>query len=341
MRRAVHLSGSRLKQAVLSCLLLQVEVEVTVVVALLLVVDGRIGQRQLLADRGHEIRRALYHGVALQRAPEVIDGALVILQHPVALGQRAVAASYLVDIAIAEEDIERALRQIAGQQRVGHIVDVDKLQPAAIVVKEFRPRLRIGQVLTDRLQAVGLPIRIIGVDGKEETVQQVFYFVLRDFVWVSVAQHASRTDVVIIVEQLGGIGIDHPLWVDLIEGIVGLAGQSHIIEVSGQNNMVFAEGIDHALLLVGIELALFFLYSFQSPLGPLAEVVEVLVARLPLAEAHQLDVAYEKFYLVVGGLRDTLQQTVGTLIVHVCDVDKGQSVQCLGLTTVVSPFAGE
>ena len=105
--------------------------------------------------------------------------------------------------------------------------------------------------------------------------------------------------------------------------------------------MVFAEGVDHALLLVGVEFVLFFLDALQPPLGPFAEVVEIFVARLPLTESHQLDVAHEKFHLIVGGLRYALQQTVGMLIVHVGNVDKGQRVERLGLAAVVSALVGE
>ena len=52
---AVELFGTRFKLAVLSRLLLQVEVAVAVVVAGNLVVDGGIGYAELLADAGHEV----------------------------------------------------------------------------------------------------------------------------------------------------------------------------------------------------------------------------------------------------------------------------------------------
>ena len=52
---AVELFGTRLELAVLSCLLLQVEVAVAVVVAGNLVVDGGIGHAKLLAYAGHEV----------------------------------------------------------------------------------------------------------------------------------------------------------------------------------------------------------------------------------------------------------------------------------------------
>ena len=106
LRGAVHLSGAGLDETVLARLLLQVEIDVAVVVALLFVVNGRIGERQLFADGSHEVGRPLYHRVALEGTVEIIDGVVVIFQFPVALGQRTVAARYLVDVAIAPENVE-------------------------------------------------------------------------------------------------------------------------------------------------------------------------------------------------------------------------------------------
>lgn len=67
MRGAVELVGARLVVAVLARLVLQVEVEVAVVVAGLLVIDGRIDDAELLAYRGHEVGGAVDDGVLFER----------------------------------------------------------------------------------------------------------------------------------------------------------------------------------------------------------------------------------------------------------------------------------
>ena len=93
----------------------------------------------------------------------------------------------------------------------------------------MRSRLGVGQMLADRLQAVGLPIRIVAIDGDEIAVHQEFHFVLGNLALVAIAQYATRTDIIIVVEQLCGVGVDDALGVNLVESIVGLVFQSHII----------------------------------------------------------------------------------------------------------------
>ena len=196
-------------------------------------------------------------------------------------------------------------------------------------------------MLAHGLQAVGLPIGIVALHGYQVAVDEVFHLVLRDVVRALVAQHAARAYVVVVVEQLRGVGQYDPLRVDLVERVVRLVLQPHIIKVGGQHDVELAEGVDHPLLLVGVELVLLFLYAAQPSLRPLAVVVEVLVARLPLAEPHELDVAHEQLHLVVGGGPHALQHAVGPLVVHVGDVDKGQRVDGLGLPAAVVSLPGQ
>ena len=53
--------------------------------------------------------------------------------------------------------------------------------------------------------------------------------VLGNLALVAIAQYATRTDIIIVVEQLCGVGVDDALGVNLVESIVGLVFQSHII----------------------------------------------------------------------------------------------------------------
>ena len=57
--------------AILTSGLLKVEIEVAVIVALGLIVDGGIGHTELFADRGHQIRGLVDGGIG-QRLFEVI-----------------------------------------------------------------------------------------------------------------------------------------------------------------------------------------------------------------------------------------------------------------------------
>ena len=56
---ALILIGTGLKRTVLTSICHQVDVDITVLIALLLVVDGRISDAELFADTGHKIRRLI------------------------------------------------------------------------------------------------------------------------------------------------------------------------------------------------------------------------------------------------------------------------------------------
>ena len=66
----------------------------------------------------------------------------------------------------------------------------------------------------------------------------------------------------------------------------------------------------------------------QMAVGFFPMVIELLVVRFALAEAHHLDVAHETLDGAVGQLGDEGEQTVGGGIVHAHQMDKGDMVEC-------------
>ena len=106
------LAGTGLKLTVLTGGLLQVEVEVAVVVALRLVVDGSIGHAELFADGSHEVGSLIDERVG-ERLFEVVERRFVVADLSEAGGEGTVGTGNLVDIAVLFEDDERVLRQPA------------------------------------------------------------------------------------------------------------------------------------------------------------------------------------------------------------------------------------
>lgn len=103
-----------------------------------------------------------------------------------------------------------------------------------------------------------------------------------------------------------------------------------------RHDAVFAPRIDHPPLLARSELQ-GGLVDAAQPLGRLlVGVVEVLVARLSLADTHLQDVAHEQFDLVVGDGVDGVAELFGAREVHPHDGHEGQVVERLADHAVVA-----
>ena len=126
--------GTCLELSVLARLLLHVEVDVAVLVASGLVVDGRIDQTQLLANTGHQVGSLGNGSIFLQRVQQAYFSRLEVVDAPIAFGKRSIGTCRLIDVAIAFEQFKCLLRQIACQQRVGHVDLVDQRQSRGVVV---------------------------------------------------------------------------------------------------------------------------------------------------------------------------------------------------------------
>lgn len=113
-------------------------------------------------------------------------------------------------------------------------------------------------------------------------------------------------------------------------------GRGPHIEIGRGHDAVFAPRIDHPPLLARSELQ-GGLVDAAQPLGRLlVGVVEVLVARLSLADTHLQDVAHEQFDLVVGDGVDGVAELLGAREVHPHDGHEGQVVERLADHAVVA-----
>ena len=102
------LAGTGLELTVLTSGLLQVEVEVAVVVALRLVVDGGIGHAELFADGSHEVGGLIDERVG-ECLFEVVERRFVVADLSETGCESTVGTGNLVDVAILFEDVQRVL----------------------------------------------------------------------------------------------------------------------------------------------------------------------------------------------------------------------------------------
>ena len=77
-RRLFQLSGTGLQRAILTCLLLQIQINIAVQVAVCLIVDSSIGHAELLADAGHEVRSLVDNSI-LQGELQLLERLLVVV----------------------------------------------------------------------------------------------------------------------------------------------------------------------------------------------------------------------------------------------------------------------
>ena len=327
-RRLLQLVASGFQLAVLSCLLLHVEIDVAVDVAAGFIVDSRIDKAELLANAGHQVGSAVDGCVALQGVEQANFSRLIVVDAPEALGKRAIGSRRLIDVAIVRENLKSALGQIAGKERVGHFVRVQQSHGGQVVTHKAVAQFRILQMLAQSLQGLRLEERIAVVGGQLIAAKQVPHLRIERRLGQRLVDNAARTHIVEIVQQLRRVALDRTIRVDLRHCSRRLFEQAYIIKIGGLNNAELTLGIGKPIALMFIQTVDFLTDAMQAPLGPLAVVVEQLVLGLALAEAHVLHVGHKLFNDVVG--LNAVEQGVGAVVVHLGYADECKIVQGLG-----------
>ena len=115
-------------------------------------------------------------------------------------------------------------------------------------------------------------------------------------------QDAACPDIIEVVQILRRVALQF-MEINLPEGLDRLALQADIIIIGGVDNGKLALGIEQSALLARTQYVALLVNALHASDGTLAEVMEVLVAGTPLAEAHHLHIADEDFYLVVSLFR--------------------------------------
>ena len=290
------MGSARLEFTVLTRLFLQVEIEVAVVVAGGLVVQGGIGHAELLADRGHEVGGLIDGGVG-ERLVQMFKSHFVIADGMIAGGQRSMGAGNLIDVTIVLEEQQGLFCQF-------HVAGM------------------VGQ----RLLGLCLEIGIVVSQGNIQAARQTIHLLLIDFLLAAVGDDATSAHVVEVIKELSRVAA-HLIRVDSHKGVDGLALEAYIIIIGGIDDAELRLGIAQTLLLAGVELVALLVDTFHTGHGTLAEIVEVLVARTALTQTHLLDVTYQEFQLVVSHLGNLVQIILCGLIIHPDHLDKGQVVQ--------------
>ena len=239
-------------------LLLQVDVDVAVIVALGFVVDGGIGHGELLTDTGHKVR-SLVDGSVRQCLLKVIQRLQVVTQGMVARGQRTVRTGYLVDITVVGKEPERLFGQ-----------------------------LQVLGMFGNGLLGVGLKIGVAEARGDAETAVQEVHLLVIDVFGGAVSDDAPGTDVIQVVQVLGRV-VPHLVGIDGQEGFHRLALQAHVVVIGGVDNGQLRLGIGQPLKEPGRQGGALLVDALQMVKGTLAVFIESTVVAPALAETHLLN----------------------------------------------------
>ena len=185
-------------------MVLQIQIDVAVVIALLLIVDSRINQTKLFADRRHEVGCLLYRLVVVQGMVQTGECRRIIMNIPETFCQRTVGSGSLINISVARKEVEGTLGKVACQQIVWHLLDVEILEGRQVVADKEFAHLPFSEVLANRLQGVSLPVRIRmgSIASQHVAADQPVEFRLINFVFGSLDDGSARTEIIKIVEVL-------------------------------------------------------------------------------------------------------------------------------------------
>ena len=117
------------------------------------------------------------------------------------------------------ECFQRALRQITGQQRIRHVVRIDELHGGQIVANQLVSELLSLQMLAHGLHGVGLPIGIMMLLGQHIASCKIVKLGLVDFLTRAIEDDAARTNVIQVIQQLGGVLCYLAIDINLVDGI--------------------------------------------------------------------------------------------------------------------------
>ena len=209
---------TRLQLPILTGLLLQVDIDITVIVAVGLVIDCRISHTELFADTGYQVG-SLIDARVDKCTVQIEQGTLVVLHSMIARSQRTIGTCYLIDVAIVFEQLQSLLSL-----------------------------LQIGGVIGQCLLSLCLEISIAIALGHTQATVQAFYLLLMNLLRGAIGKYSACTDVVEIVQVLGRV-VAHLIRIQLLKGLHTLAFQSYIIIIGGSDNSHFRFRISQSLAL--------------------------------------------------------------------------------------------
>ena len=190
-------------------------------------------------------------------------------------------------------------------------------------------------MLRESLKGIGCEIGIAGLSRGEEAAHQMVELALVDLLLRALSEDAACADVVEIVEVLGRVAL-HLVGIDGAQGLDGLPLETYIIIIGGIDNGILCLSIEEALLLTLCQRGTLLVDAVDATNGTFTVIVEVLVARTALAQAHLLDITYEQFKLIISQFRDFVQQFLRIVIGHAHDTDEGQIVERLSTACIIT-----
>lgn len=95
-------------------------------------------------------------------------------------------------------------------------------------------------------------------------------------------------------------------------------------------------GIDEPLFLMRRQHITLFANAGNASLRLFIIIIKLFISRLSLAQSHVLHVGNKQFYLIVCNGINRIKELCGMLKIHSHDINKGQVVECLSLSGIIT-----
>ena len=233
------------------------------------------------------------------------------------------------------ENSECILCQPSCQHLLVNTLRVDEFHRRQVVCEQLTTVVRVHQVLGEGLKRVGCEEGVVSLTGQKEAAHEVVELQLVDLPLRALGDDAARTDVIQVVEHLGGVAL-HFVGVDDAQGLDTLVLQAYIIIIGGVDNGIFTLCIAQPALLTWGEEVTLLVDTTQGLIGKLTVLMELAVTGSALAEAHLLHMGHHALHLVVARLKHLVQPLISLIILHPGDTDKGLIITSLRPTLAIT-----
>ena len=212
---------------------------------------------------------------------------------------------------------------------------IDEFHGGQVVGQQLATVVGVHEMFREGLEGIGGKIGIVALTGTDKAAQQKVEFLLVDILLRACGDNAARAYIIEVVQPLCRVALK-VVDIDVLEGVDRLSLQTYIIIIGGSDNGHLRFSITQTTQLTVAQLVALFVDTLQRLHRILTVFIKLPVHGTALAKTHLLDIAYKPFYLIISNFRDFAQPLLGLVILHLDDIGKGQVVESLCPSLVIT-----
>jgi len=356
-----------LQLLVLTGIVQDIQINITIVIRLRLHAQRRIGHTELFAETGNPFRHrhdtfginplqldglSRLGDVRLQavqcivtmielfmmkvdvrkRFREVMQRLFMLAQLVIARSQGTVSTRNLIPIIVLLEKLQGTLGKSNDQLLPRQIVTVDGTHHSRTLVHKQVVILAVLQQFRHRLRGIRLKVDIPLFMAHHQAIHQVVELAYHNLLGRIGLIQASGTLHVVVIKKLRRISLQFLFHIDFANGFQGLRLLLQVIIIDRRSNGEFRAGIvetsENSIIRHGFLILRDTLHASQ---GTVPIIIEFLVHGGTLANLHSADIRHQALQFVGRLLVYFIQQAIRPFEIHLNEGTKGQIVQRLRL----------